>query len=90
MGLSADDLTEIDALLGAPDAGAGALASVRARFPKLAVTRADPSDVDSETPFRQYNRFDLFLVDGSNHCWRLTAEPERASGLVVVAHRGAL
>ena len=88
MGLSTEDMTEIDALLGASEAGAETFAKVRVRFPKLSFTRADPSDLDTETPFRQYNRFDLFLVDGSSHCWRLTAEPERASGLVVVARRG--
>jgi hypothetical protein len=90
MGLSADDLVEIDALLGASDAGAEVVASVRVRFPGLPVTRADPSDLDTEMPFRQYYRFDLFLVDGSNHCWRLTAAPEQASGLVIVARRGTL
>ncbi len=88
MGLSSDDIKDIDALLGAPDAGPETFAKIRARFPGLPVTRADASDVDSETPFRQYHRFDLFLVDGSGHCLRITALPERASGLVLAARRG--
>jgi hypothetical protein len=42
-----------------------------------------------ETPFRQYAGFDLYLVDGSSHCWSLTDNPELATGLVIAARRGA-
>ncbi len=87
MGLSAEDLAGIDALLGAPDADAQAIAAIRKRFPKMSLTRCDASDVGVETPFREYERFDLYLVDGSSHCWRLTPSPEEATGLVVVARR---
>jgi hypothetical protein len=87
MGLSIEDIEAIGALLGAPDAGAEALAKVRASFPGLPVTGADASDLDTETPFRRYDRYDLFLVDGRQHCWRLTSELEQASGLVVAARR---
>jgi hypothetical protein len=41
--------------------------------------------VSAETPFREYARFDLHLVDGGSHCWRLTSDPAEATGLVVVA-----
>ncbi len=88
MGLSAADIEEISALLGAPDAGAAALTQLRARFPQLSLTRADPSDIGMEPPFRQYERFDLYLVDGSSHCWSLTGAPELATGLVVTARWG--
>ena len=84
MGLNAEDLAGIDAVLGAPGAGAEAAASIRQRFPRLSVTRCDPSDLGGETPFREYERFDLYLVDGSSHCWQLTAKPEEATGLVIV------
>ncbi|MBI4721373.1 MAG: hypothetical protein HY770_09180 [Chitinivibrionia bacterium] len=88
MGLSAGEISEIDALLGAPDAGPSTLAALRARFPKLSLTRVDPSDIGVEAPFRQYKLFDLYLVDGSNHCLSLTDNPELATGLVVTANRG--
>jgi len=87
MGLTADELAGIDALLGGPDADAQAPARIRQAFPRLSITRCDPSDLGGETPFREYARFDLFLVDGSSHCWRLTANPEEATGLVVVERR---
>ena len=85
MGLTADELAGIDALLGAPEADAQAVAAIRQQFPRLSITRCDPSDLGAETPFRDYERFELYLVDGSSHCWRLTADPEEATGLVVVA-----
>jgi hypothetical protein len=87
MGLSIEDIEAICALLGAPGTGAETLAKLRASFPGLPVTLADASDLDTETPFRRYDRYDLFLVDGSQHCWRLTGELEQASGLVVAARR---
>lgn len=84
MGLTADDVREIETLLGAGEAGAQTLADLRRRFPGLSVTRCDPSDLGVETPFREFARFALHLVDGSDHCWRLTGDPARATGLVVV------
>jgi hypothetical protein len=87
MGLNADDIAWIDTLLGAPGAEAASLASVRKRFPGMSLTRCDPSDIGLETPFRSYEAFDLHLVDGSNHCWRLTQDPREATGLVFVARK---
>lgn len=85
MGLTETDIAEIDALLGSPEADAGALALLRERFPKLSLTRADSSDLGMETPFRQYQMFDLYLVDGTSHCWSLTDKPDAATGLVIAA-----
>lgn len=89
MGLTADDIAAIDAILGAPEADAQAIAEIRQRFPSLSITRCDPSDMNAETPFRDYERFEIHLVDGGGHCWRLTANPEEATGLVVVSRASA-
>ena len=89
MGLSATDLSRIEALLGAPGAATPALAALRQSFPRLSLTRCDPSDLGAELPFRAFGRFDLYLVDGTDHCWRLTSDPERATGVVVVTHKEA-
>lgn len=84
MALTADDVRDIETLLGAAEASAQTFADLRRRFPMLSVTRCDPSDLGVETPFREFPRFALHLVDGSDHCWRLTDDPARATGLVVV------
>jgi hypothetical protein len=85
MALDAGALSEIELVLAGSAEPAQAAASLRQRFPALTVTRCDPSDVDMETPFLVTPRVTLFLVDGADHCWRLTADPARATGVVVVA-----
>jgi hypothetical protein len=82
MALGPDELLEIDGVLSARDADARVFAQLRRRFPHLSWTRCDASDV-SEAPFRTYARFDLHLVDRSDHCVQITADPARASGIVL-------
>jgi len=83
--LNEEALTRIDAALSRPEADTAALAGFRHDFPGLSLTRCDVSDLGVEPPFRQYPRFNLYLVDASDHCWRLTADPARATGVVVAA-----
>ena len=87
MSLGADELDAVAALLAEAETASDAVGVLRRRFPALTVTLCDPSDVDTETPFRVWPHVSLHLVDGSDHCWRLTADPGRATGLVVVPAR---
>ena len=89
MGLSTQDLAEIDGLFAGADGETQAIEALRRRFPSLSLTRCDASDVDAEQPFRQYPAFNLYLVDAADHCWRLTSDPERATGLVMAGIRSA-
>jgi hypothetical protein len=82
MALGADELNEIDRVLSAPGADARVVAELRQMFPHLSWTKCDASDV-TETPFRSYPRFEIHLVDRSDHCVQITADPMRASGVVV-------
>jgi len=82
MSLGPDELLEIDGVLSAPDADARVFAQLRGRFPHLSWTKCDASDV-LEAPFRTYARFELHLVDRSDHCVQITADPARASGIVL-------
>jgi len=82
MAVSADELTEIDRVLSAPDADAQSLAELRRRFSHLSWTRCDASDV-TETPYRTYRRFDVHLLDSTDHCAHVTADPSRATGIVL-------
>lgn len=87
MALAAADLADIEVLLNTGTERARLVADLRRRFPGMAVTTCDPSDVDLETPFRTGAHFTLHLVDSTNHCWRLTSDADCATGLMVVAHR---
>jgi hypothetical protein len=86
MAITDRDLAEIETLLNA-GAGAALAAEFRRRFPGLTLTRCAASDVDHEVPYRRYPGFDLHLVDRSEHCWRMTAEPGRATGIVLAARK---
>lgn len=88
MALTAKEISEIDGLLSPPEADGGAVAGLRERFPQLSLTRCEASDVDADEPFRRYPHFDLYLVDGANHCWELTSDPDRATG-ILLARTGA-
>jgi hypothetical protein len=82
MALGPDELLQIDEVLSAPGADAGVFAQLRSRFPHLSWTRCDASDV-TESPFRTYSRFEVHLVDRSDHCVQITADPTRATGIVL-------
>ncbi len=85
MAITDRDLAEIETLLsGAVEALTD---EFRRRLPGLSLTRCAASDVDQEVPFRRYLGFDLHLVDRSDHCWRMTADPVRATGIVLAARK---
>jgi len=86
MALAPADIGDIEALLGTPGSVARPVAVLRQRFPGLTITQCDPSDIDLAVPFRHWTNVSLHLIDGSNHCWQLTDDAERATGLVVVVH----
>lgn len=87
MAVSAEELTEIDRLLSTGDAEPSPLSELKRKFPHLSWTKCDASDV-IETPFRSYPQYDVHLLDGADHCVQVTAEPTRATG-VILARRAA-
>ncbi len=87
MALSESDLARIDALLATAEAGGIPLPDFRQNFPGLSLTRCDASDMSGETPYREYPKFKLYLVDGRDHCWRITGDFAAATGIVVAETR---
>ncbi len=88
MALSADDLTEIDKVISVLEADVQVFAELRRRFPRLSWTWCDASDV-AEAPFRTYARFDVHLLDSADHCSHITADPTRATGIVLAKRNAA-
>ena len=43
--------------------------------------------MDTAVPFREYPGLSLFLVDATDHCWKITGDPARATGIVVARHK---
>ncbi|PWB83298.1 MAG: hypothetical protein C3F11_07330 [Methylocystaceae bacterium] len=87
MGIGADQLTLIDAFLETAAADHAAVSGLRRLAPGLTATRCDTTDVRDETPFRSYAKVDLFLLDGRDHCVKITSDPSVATG-VILAPRG--
>ncbi len=87
MALNATELMEIEAALSDCGGDGAAVAALRQRFPRLAWTRCDATDV-CETPFRSFAGFDIHLLDSSDHCAAITDDPARATG-IILAKRGA-
>lgn len=83
--ISEDDLVRIDDLLATPATGSNPLTDFRGAFPGLSLTRCDASDMSDEQAFREYPAFNLYLVDGRDHCWHITDDMNIATGVVVAA-----
>jgi len=86
MALNEEELTEIDMLLTALPGDGDVFARLRRRFPHLVLTRCDASDV-TEAPFRTCAQVDVHLLDTTDHCARITADPARASGFILAKRR---
>lgn len=84
MALDETELIELEQLITAAEGRASLLPELRRRFPHLALVRCDASDV-TEPPFRSFPHFDLHLLDRSDHCVQITADPLLAIGIVLAA-----
>jgi hypothetical protein len=86
MGIAAERIDSILAFANQRFAAGDKLNSivhaVKDANPGLSVTGTFAS-VMAEDPYREDGRFALFLVDGSNHCWTITANPAGATGIVI-------
>jgi len=85
MAMTESDFTRIETMLATAEDGQNPFADFRRRFPALSLTRCDASDMSGEEPFREYPKFNLYLVDGRDHCWHITVDPASATGIVVAA-----
>lgn len=59
------------------------LAELRSRYPGVHFTYCMDDDVGAQTPCVTWPGFNLYLVDGREHCLKFTSDVEHATGLVV-------
>ncbi|MCC7184247.1 MAG: hypothetical protein IT509_11860 [Rhodocyclaceae bacterium] len=79
-------LDELIAALAGCAAGDEAVQRLRRDYPGLKVTGCDARDLCGEQPYARVGEHDLYLVDTSDHCWRVTGDPARAGGLLIASH----
>ncbi len=81
--LDATLLEDLAAELGDTSSLRRGAAALRSRYPGISFSCCDAADMSGEDPYRRYGSFDLYLVDGSGHCWRLTDSPVEATGVIL-------
>lgn len=58
------------------------LSKLRSQYQGIHMTWAMDDDMNVSKPYSERAGFNVYLVDSSDHCSCLTADPESASGLV--------
>ena len=84
MPIKAEELLEIETLVAQAPSDASPYAALRQKFPHLAWSRCDASDV-LEEPFRSFAAYDLHLLDVTNHCPTVVTHPDAAMGFILAA-----
>jgi hypothetical protein len=59
------------------------LATLRQAYPDIHFTYCMDDDIPNNEPVLTHDDFNLYLVDGREHCLCLTDNPEVATGIVV-------
>ena len=56
---------------------------LRAEFPEVHFTYCTDDDILDAHPVESYDNFNLYLVDGRDHCLKFTSELDNATGVVL-------
>lgn len=75
---------EIAASVGDLTDGPAARQSLREAYPHLQFSLCSEDDINEDLePVGETAGFFLYLLDGHDHCLRLTSDPEMATGVVL-------
>lgn len=75
-----DQITEIVRRAGL---NAQTVSALRAAFTEIHFTHCSDDDIGVGQPARSADGFNLYLVDGREHCLVLTSDPQNATGVVL-------
>lgn len=81
--LNPEKIQEIAAQIEISGVGEHTLASLRASYPDMHFTYCMDDDIVNHKPVVTRASFNLYLVDGREHCLCLTSDPTVATGLVI-------
>jgi hypothetical protein len=86
MCISTETMNEIElSLLDFHKISNNPLPMLKGSFPELSFVRMSDADID-ETPFRSLVNYNLYLLDGRDHCVQITNKLSDATA-VVIAHK---
>lgn len=63
--------------------GAETAPLLREHFPDIHFTQCLDDDLGTVEPYHSDTAFNLYLVDGRDHCLKITGDPACATGLVL-------
>jgi len=81
--ISPEQVQEIAAAVKGRVLNETAIASLRAEYPGMHFTYCLDDDISNHEPVLECGTFNLYLVDGREHCLRFTSVHEYASGIVI-------
>lgn len=85
MAMAKAELERISILMDRVTEPAHVFQGLKQLLPGFSISRCDAIDVDNEEPFIETETVALYFLDASEHCVRITKNPECATGLVVAA-----
>jgi hypothetical protein len=59
------------------------IGTIRSEYPGIHFTYCMDDDIPNHEPLLEYPKFNIYLVDGREHCLCLTRNYEHATGIVI-------
>jgi hypothetical protein len=81
--ITAEQLQEIAQKVETQGVGDDAVSALRHDYPGIHFTYCMDDDLPNNTPMMELETFNLYLIDGREHCLRMTNDYELATGVVV-------
>jgi hypothetical protein len=81
--INAETIAAIAAQLEGLGLSGQSIAGLRASYPKIHFTHCMDDDVGVHQPYCSQPGYNIYLVDGREHCMKFTTEISHATGLVL-------
>jgi hypothetical protein len=81
--LEPDVVDQISKLVAEHGLDEAAVTSLRGKWPGIHFTYCSDDDISGAKPVRECDGFNVYLVDGREHCLKFTSHFEAATGLVL-------
>ena len=81
--ISSEQLQQIAATISSDTLSESFIAKLREEYPGIHFTYCMEDDISNHEPMLESEGFNLYLVDGREHCLCLTRNYEHATGVVV-------
>lgn len=81
--ISTEQLQRIAASIRTQDLNESVVSDLRHEYPDIHFTYCMEDDIPNHEPMLESQKFNLYLVDGREHCLCLTRNYEHATGIVI-------